>query len=65
MLQILIKYRKEKSGWIVSNPSCPFTLKEGRIRGLLKEKHGNGWHAVISGSHVVSQLFLHGLNCSM
>ena len=65
MLQILMKYRTGKSGWTVSNPSCPFTLKEGRIRGLLKEKHGNGWHAVISGSHEVSQLFLHGLNCSM
>ena len=54
MLQILMKHRKVKSGWTVSNPSCPFTFKEDRIKGLLKEKHGNGWHAVINGSHEVS-----------
>ena len=54
MLQILMKHRKEKSGWTVSNPSCPFTFGQDRIKGLLKEDHGNGWHAVINGSHVVS-----------
>ena len=55
MLQILMKHRKVKSGpWTVSNPSCPFTFKENRIKGWIKEEHGNGWHAAIDGSHEVS-----------
>ena len=56
MLQILVKYRQEMSGWAVDKPSSPFSFSDSQIKGLLKDDHGNGWHAAIDGLHVVSSL---------
>ena len=56
ILQILVKYRQEKSGWAVDKPSSPFSFKDKQIKGLLKDDCGNGWHAVINVTKVVSSL---------
>lgn len=56
ILQILVKYRQGKSGWAVGKPSSPFSFSDSQIKGLLKNDHGNGWHADIDGSCVVSSL---------
>ena len=51
-MQILKKYR---SGWTVSIPSCSFTFGEdGKLKGTLEKKSGNGWQAGVNGSSEVS-----------
>ena len=36
-------------------PSCSFSISEdGKLKGELKKKSGNGWQAGINGSPVVS-----------
>ena len=63
ILQILVKYRQQKSDWAVGIPSSPFSFSDSQIKGLLKDVRGNGWHAAIDGSHVVSSLVQN--NCSV
>ena len=63
ILQILVEYRHEKSGWAVGKPSSPFSFSDSQIKGLLKDDRGNGWHAVINGSHVVSSLKCENVTC--
>ena len=50
-MHILKKYR---SGWTVSIPSSWFTFGEdGKLKGILEKKSGNGWQAGINGSSEV------------
>ena len=56
ILQILVKYREKRNGWVVGKPSSSFSFSDSQIKGLLKDDRGNDWHAVIEGSHVVSSL---------